>query len=127
MRGPNAAHYVNGRSTKARHKLSKELAAWRSAVFVRDGWRCCKCESNDDIQAHHIKHFATHPELRLDVDNGITLCIDCHSKEHGRDLRRGKPKKLCQDCQQRIDPRAKRCKSCHAKRLHKEGVLTRWR
>lgn len=31
-------------------------------------------------EADHIKPFAYFPELRLDVNNGQTLCKDCHKK-----------------------------------------------
>lgn len=54
---------------------------WRVTVVERDG-RCMKCNSVQDLQAHHIKQKATHPELILEVSNGITLCYGCHKKEH---------------------------------------------
>jgi 5-methylcytosine-specific restriction endonuclease McrA len=55
--------------------------AWSSMVKIRDG-KCMKCSSVYDLHAHHIKSFKDHPELRYDVNNGITLCGICHRLEH---------------------------------------------
>jgi len=56
---------------------------WRKAVFERDNYTCIWCGKKDKtIQADHIQEFATHPELRFAIDNGRTLCKDCHFKRH---------------------------------------------
>lgn len=66
---------------------SKEYKRWREAVFTRDQHSCQDCGEKSRVgravylNAHHIKPFATHPELRLDVSNGITLCKSCHDKK----------------------------------------------
>lgn len=60
---------------------SKEYKEWRMSVFLRDGFKCQCCEVvGVYLTAHHIKSFAHYPELRFEVDNGITLCEECHSK-----------------------------------------------
>lgn len=66
---------------------SKEYALWRDGVFRRDNFQCQKCNARNGegrrvyLHAHHIKPFATHPELRFDTSNGLTLCKECHSLE----------------------------------------------
>lgn len=63
---------------------SKEYSEWRKAVFERDHYTCKRCGINRGrvLNAHHIKSFARYPELRFSVDNGITLCEQCHRKVH---------------------------------------------
>lgn len=61
---------------------SSDLSRWRIAVKRRDGRRCCHCGSTQDLHAHHIKQRASYPELAYDVENGVTLCKNCHVEEH---------------------------------------------
>lgn len=61
-----------------------EYRLWRKAVLERDGYRCVRCGKGQEsvqIHAHHIKSYAEHPELRLDVANGQALCEACHRTE----------------------------------------------
>jgi 5-methylcytosine-specific restriction endonuclease McrA len=53
---------------------------WRLAVFTRDYFRCQKCGSEENLEAHHIKPFSVAPELMYIVENGLTLCHNCHMK-----------------------------------------------
>lgn len=60
---------------------STELKKWRKAVFERDKYTCINCYKKGGlINADHIKPFAYYPELRFELSNGRTLCIDCHRK-----------------------------------------------
>ena len=63
-------------------RVSSTLYKWSLEVRERDGFMCRKCGSREKLNAHHIKPFADFPELRFDINNGITLCEDCHKKEH---------------------------------------------
>lgn len=59
-------------------RQSVEYKLWRTSVFTRDNFTCIWCGSKNEIQADHIKPFASFPELRFSIDNGRTLCKPCH-------------------------------------------------
>lgn len=61
---------------------STEVSKWRKRVLERDGNQCTKCGSKENLEVHHIAHWAEYPELRLIEENGETLCNECHAKEH---------------------------------------------
>lgn len=64
---------------------SLEYRIWKLEVYKRDRGFCQICGrrcNNNNIVAHHIKPFSDYPELRFDIDNGITLCRSCHKKIH---------------------------------------------
>lgn len=62
-----------------RHSIEYKL--WRIAVFERDKYTCRFCgQIGGKLNADHIKPFSLFPELRFAIDNGRTLCIDCHRK-----------------------------------------------
>lgn len=53
---------------------------WRLSVYKRDKFTCQMpgCKSKRQIQAHHIRKWSIASALRYDLDNGITLCRQCH-------------------------------------------------
>lgn len=79
------SHFWKGGLT-AKNKLlrtNSKFKEWREAIFKRDNYTCKKCGARQvELHPHHIKHLAKYPELAYDVWNGITLCKECHLKEH---------------------------------------------
>lgn len=80
-------------------RTSLEYKLWRTAVFERDNYTCVWCgvksckNKKVKLNADHIKPFALFPELRFAIDNGRTLCVDCHRKTDTYGLRIGFNKK----------------------------------
>jgi 5-methylcytosine-specific restriction endonuclease McrA len=51
-------------------------------VLERDGWRCQKCGSLENLQVHHqIKRSQQGDDA---LANLVTLCAYCHLAEHGQ-------------------------------------------
>jgi len=65
-------------------RCSLEYKLWREAVFIRDNYTCVWCgdKHGGNLEADHILLFSTNPEHRFSIDNGRTLCHDCHIKRH---------------------------------------------
>jgi hypothetical protein len=62
---------------------SKKYLLWRESVFNRDNFTCKACYiRGGDLEAHHIRSFSVFAEDRYDLDNGITLCVECHKDIH---------------------------------------------
>lgn len=82
--GERTNNWRGGVSNKNRLIRKKiEYRLWREAVFARDNWTCQECGKRGYvIHPHHIKEFAKYPELRFSIDNGKTLCVECHKKIH---------------------------------------------
>ena len=70
------------RKEKRRHIEGYE--EWRISVFIRDNHTCQCCEStkSSSLNIHHLESYNSCKEKRLDIDNGITLCEDCHKDFH---------------------------------------------
>lgn len=82
MKGKNSRFWKGGKTKKSKiRKTCAEYKEWRMKVFKRDNFTCQECsERNNTIEAHHIKSQSEYPELIYDVDNGLTLCHECHKK-----------------------------------------------
>ena len=84
-----------GGATKINQLLrnGQDYQEWRIACMERDGYKCTVCGCGGYLQVHHIKELAKYPDLRCDMDNGITVCIPCHNKIHGKKVGKLKKKK----------------------------------
>jgi len=73
-------------SINERIRASGEYKQWRKNVFERDNYTCTICGIHSGMgkrivmNADHIKPFALFPDLRFSIDNGQTLCEECHRK-----------------------------------------------
>ncbi len=81
VRKGEKSHFWKGGVTEINKKIrsSLEYRFWREAVFQRDNWTCVFClVKGGRLNADHIKPFSLFPELRFAIDNGRTLCHQCH-------------------------------------------------
>ena len=56
---------------------------WHKAVKDRDGWKCkiSNMDCSEKLEAHHILSWSKFPELRYEINNGITLCHFHHPRK----------------------------------------------
>ena len=91
-----------GGITPFKHKIrgSPNYRQWVSDVYKRDYWTCQTCNKKGGIkiEAHHIKKFlficeenniqtyeqAMDCKELWDINNGVTLCVDCHKLTRNR-------------------------------------------
>jgi len=84
-RGPKNHMWDSSRTDEERKRERKypEYKEWRTAVFERDNYICQKCgEKGKRLNAHHIESYDINKDLRTALENGVTLCVDCHDDFH---------------------------------------------
>ena len=64
---------------------SPEYNHWKNEVKRRDGNACRRCNFESNLHVHHIKPFKKYPQFAVELDNGLTLCGNCHSLLRGRE------------------------------------------
>jgi hypothetical protein len=81
-------HYNWRGGSGDRHK-GQEYDYWRSEVYKRDGFKCKIADENckGKIEAHHILGWEEYPELRLNINNGITVCHYHHPRKKGDEIK----------------------------------------
>jgi len=98
--GPRATHL---RCTRKRIRTAPEteLLKWGKDVKTRDGNRCqwprcefCHNELGVKLDPHHKALRSARPDLRLVLDNGVTICRQRHDwihspKGHDEAVKRG--------------------------------------
>jgi len=64
-----------------RNKTASKV--WRKKVYERDKYTCIVCgKHGGDLNAHHLESYDSDIEQRFSVENGVTLCPDCHILFH---------------------------------------------
>jgi 5-methylcytosine-specific restriction endonuclease McrA len=69
----------------SKNRTATKYRRWRKKVIKRDEYICVKCRNELDLEyltAHHIASIDNNPELELDIDNGICICLNCHEEFH---------------------------------------------
>lgn len=72
----------------ARDRRSYAYIEWRKRVYTRDNFKCriANTECKGRLEAHHILGYTEHPELRYEINNGITLCHFHHPKKRSEEI-----------------------------------------
>ena len=83
--GENNANY-NPNITNEEREKGRHIEGYDDFiidVYERDNYTCQCCgQYSGKIHAHHINGYNFDKEHRVDPDNGITLCEDCHKEFH---------------------------------------------
>lgn len=83
-KGSNVYNWKGGLGGRMKQlRSSGEYKVWRLDVYQRD-WFTCQMPGcgykGKYIEAHHIVRVADDESLMFNIENGITLCKECHSK-----------------------------------------------
>jgi len=75
--------------TKEERQLNKDRnynpknREFREEVYLRDNNTCCiSGRRGGDLVVHRLYNWAKYPELRFDINNGITICKELHQIFH---------------------------------------------
>jgi hypothetical protein len=84
-------NWIEDRSKLAKRQERNDTAykEWRINVYKRDNYKC-RINNQDckgRIIAHHILSWTNYPELRYEINNGITLCQAHHPRKRAEEKR----------------------------------------
>lgn len=84
--GSNSSSY-NPSLTEEERNLrvnDRQGRRWAVAVKERDNFKCrvTSCNISVNLVAHHLDGYDKYEEKRYEINNGITLCRDCHIEFH---------------------------------------------
>lgn len=85
MSGANNPAWIEDRNALAKKQIRNDYSYidWRRNVWLRDNFKCriANQNCNGRIEAHHILGWTLYPELRYEINNGITLCHAHHPRK----------------------------------------------
>lgn len=68
---------------RIKQRLYTDYYTWRNNVFKRDDYTCQCCgKRGGDLISHHLEGYNWCKKRRTDLDNGVTLCENCHKEFH---------------------------------------------
>ena len=80
LSGPGSRYWQGG-ITDLNHQIRGHFLykEWKISCFERDNYTCQICgQYNGKLQVDHIQSWAEYVELRFNINNCRTLCMDCH-------------------------------------------------
>ncbi len=90
MTGENHPKWISDRtklSQNGNKRKSPAAIVWAIRVKKRDHYKCqiSNAECAGHAEAHHILSWKDFPELRFEINNGITLCVFHHPRSRSKE------------------------------------------
>jgi 5-methylcytosine-specific restriction endonuclease McrA len=87
-KGAGGSNWKGGITPHDKQQRRIFMQSVRKSVFERDDYTCQLCGiRGGNLQVDHIQSWAEYIDLRFNMDNCRTLCMECHYK-----ITFGKPK-----------------------------------
>lgn len=84
-KGENSPRWNHNKTQEEREddRSYSEYKEWIVSVYEKDNYTCQCCgQHGGKLNAHHKDGYNWCIERRIDIDNGVTLCEDCHKEFH---------------------------------------------
>lgn len=88
LRGKDHPSYNHSKTEEERKNVAKnriicdEYRIFHQKVLKRDKYRCIICKNGKKRCVHHLDGFHWAKDKRMDIDNCVTLCKECHTQFH---------------------------------------------